>query len=200
MTPCRWAACMARARARPAGRRRAGGCGVPSSLVGQAAAVDRTPARRRAGRRARRPRRSAQCWGAAAGPPPRPRCWKRASSSAPAWPPARIIFRATTRFSREVPGLVDDAHAAPAQLAPASRNPLAGQLSGRSRGVARAGLVSVVGSRGLVVQPGAASPGRCPEAKGLPARGQASIRRCSSGNSADWSWHNSWADRGRPSA
>ena len=42
---------------------------------------------------------------------------KRDRSSGPAWPPARIIFRATTRFKARLPGLVDDAHAAAAQLA-----------------------------------------------------------------------------------
>ena len=35
----------------------------------------------------------------------------------PAWPPARIIFRATTPVEADLPGLVDDAHAAAAQLA-----------------------------------------------------------------------------------
>ena len=37
--------------------------------------------------------------------------------SAPAWPPARIILRATSAVQGELPRLVDDAHAAPAQFA-----------------------------------------------------------------------------------
>ena len=35
----------------------------------------------------------------------------------PAWPPARIIFSADDAAEPQLPGLVDDAHAAAAQLA-----------------------------------------------------------------------------------
>ena len=38
-------------------------------------------------------------------------------ASAPAWAPARIIFRTQGRFRTDLPGAVDDAHAAAAQLA-----------------------------------------------------------------------------------
>ena len=41
---------------------------------------------------------------------------KRARSASPAWPPARIIFRATRRLELVLPGLVDNAHAAAAQF------------------------------------------------------------------------------------
>ena len=61
---------------------------------------------------------------------------KRASSAAPAWPPDRIIFRATTRFELELPGLVDDAHAALAQLA---QDLVAGHLASRATAARDAG-------------------------------------------------------------
>ena len=94
-----------------------GGSGVPSSLLVQAAAVAEL----------QREERQAVVLAdlvdlhdvrvLQAGRRPRPRCGSGPGRSAPAWPPARIIFRATTRFRPTLPGLVDDAHAAAAQLA-----------------------------------------------------------------------------------
>ena len=70
----------------------------------------------RQARRARRPRRLDDVGVLQAGRPPRPRCGSGPAASARRAPPARIIFRATRRLSPTLPGLVDDAHAAAAQL------------------------------------------------------------------------------------
>ena len=86
----------------------------PSSEV---AALDRARGRRTAGRPARPRRKSGRCWGAGAGRRPRPRPGSVNAGSSLAWLPARIILSATWRLRPHVPGLVDDAHAAPADLA-----------------------------------------------------------------------------------
>ena len=97
------------------------------------------PGRRRAGRRARRPRGSGRCWDGAAGRRPRPRCGSGRSSAARACRPARIIFRATRRFEAHLPGLVDDAHAAAAELLQDLVVAELGRAGGRDRGRRGAG-------------------------------------------------------------
>ena len=100
---------------RPAGRP-SGSQGVPSSLCVQAAAVAGIPARSRAARPLRRCRRPGRCSDAAAGRPPRPRRGSGAAAGA-AWLAGQDHLERDQAIEAELPGLVDDAHAAAAQLA-----------------------------------------------------------------------------------
>ena len=74
MMPCSWATASPGPASRPVRAASRGGQRRAGQLFGQAAAVDSIPGRRTAGPRARRPRRSARCWGAASGRWPPPRC------------------------------------------------------------------------------------------------------------------------------
>ena len=102
---------------RPAGRRR-GRLRACRRAARPGCRPRRTPGRGTAGRRARRPRRSARCCGCCSRATASASARKRARSLGVAAAPARIIFRATDPVAAgRCAGLVDDAHAAAAELA-----------------------------------------------------------------------------------
>ena len=105
----------------------------------------------------------------------------------PAWPPARIIFSATTRFSAALPGLVDDAHAAAAQLAQdlVARRGVARpyfRLLGRPLGLRRrqggVGFVGGLGTGPVFAATGMAVGGTSAESSGGRGTGAVGARRC----------------------
>ena len=136
-----------------------GGRGVPAAGCRPGARPGcrrrRTPARSRAGPLPRPPRRSARCWGAAAAPPPRPRAESGPGRRAPAWP-GQDHLQGHQAIQAHLAGLVDDAHAAAAQLAQ--------DLVAGHRGQHRAGV------RHAPVRWSAARPGRGASCLRAPAR------------------------------
>ena len=108
---------------RPARPPPAGASGVPASRSARLPPGTELQGEVRPARRARRPRTPGRCSGAAAGRPPRPRPGTGPASSGSARPRPRIILRATTRFSPDLAGLVDDPHPAAAEFARGSRTP-----------------------------------------------------------------------------
>ena len=94
----------------------AGPAAAPPSAVGPGCRPRRIPARNRAGRRARRLRRSARCSGAAAARPPRPRCGSGPARCGAGVSAGQDHLQGDQALQLDVPGLVDHAHAAAAQL------------------------------------------------------------------------------------
>ena len=93
-----------------------GSCRGRAARRGEAAAVDQLHAEVVAGRRARRPRRSARCSGGRGRPTASASLRNRSISAGSRARPDRIIFKATSRSRLDLPGPVDDPHAPPADL------------------------------------------------------------------------------------
>ena len=98
---------------------------------GQAAAVHELQREVRPALAARRPRRSARCWGAAAGRRPRPRSGSGPVCSALACAAGQDHLERDQPVEADLPGLVDDAHAAAPQFA---QDLVAGRSGRRHRG------------------------------------------------------------------
>ena len=122
------------------------GLGRAVEPLGQAAARRRTPARRTAGRRARRRRRSGTmlgCWSRATASAS---ARKRAAARAPAWRAGQDHLQGDEPVQPRLPGLVDDAHAAAAELLQDLVIATRGSLGSGLGGISSAGTPAAVES------------------------------------------------------